>query len=386
MMVVHKKSINKKKKGRNMYELYLSMHEEKYKKVEEEKSTNDEAYVVDLEREVKIKLEEQSNLLSIKGIDRVDIQQKKGKHSIICIHYIKNMCMKNLFCNYLHQLIYSRIPTCKNYLKYNYCADRVRGSCMFRHTLENTNSNYYNDNKDEYLDDIIKFLHEKNICVNYLLGFCNLGYNCRKIHINRTRKYINIISILPKFYLDEILINKSLYTNLYSNSKKFINDMNKLRDALIVLSGEKYYDKTNISSKNEKDYNLTDHFKNTNTMMNNNNINESHHIIPNSNGTSSSRLDTPSSSNVEAYTMLNRQSAVLMDVSGMVGVHMNGVEINNKSNNNSSNAVPGVPNDSIIKVNIDRSDNNLGNSNNDNNNSNSNSNSNSNNNNNNINN
>ncbi|GAW83022.1 YTH domain-containing protein [Plasmodium gonderi] len=277
-MVSHKRIV-KRKKRKNLYELYVNMQEEKLKLVSDESRGNlhdgydeqhhgvpyaDHEHIIQLENEVRARLEEQSNLLSMKGIDRVDIQQKKGKHSIICIHYIKNMCMKNLFCNYLHQLIYAKIPTCKNFVKNNYCADKVRGSCMFRHTLENANTTTYNENKDDYLDDILKFLHEKNICVNYLLGFCNLGYNCRKSHKSKSRKFINIISILPKFYLDHILINHPLYTPLYSNHKNIINDMNKLKDALIVLSGEKYQEKqllpissnstpsyTNISKKEQ---------------------------------------------------------------------------------------------------------------------------------------
>ncbi|SCM02530.1 YTH domain-containing protein, putative [Plasmodium chabaudi chabaudi] len=268
-MDIRKKVINKKKKKKkkeDLYELYLNMYEDIYRNREEitekgegvgiKKSSND-ANRIDLEKEVKLRLEEQSNLLSIKGIDRVDIKQKKGKHSIICIHYIKNMCMKNLFCNYLHQLIYDRIPPCKNYIKYNYCSDKIRGSCMFRHTLENTNTNYYSENKEESLDEALKFLHEKNICVNYLLGFCNLGYNCRKIHKNRSIKYLNIINILPKFYLDQILINKNLYTNLYKN-QQVLNDMNKLKDALIVLSGEKYQEKNTSLTKNDRENSLSD--------------------------------------------------------------------------------------------------------------------------------
>lgn len=264
---------NKKKRKRNIYDLYIEMQKENYEDEEKRISYIDDGTIT-LEKHVKMRLEEQTNLLSIKGIDRVDIKQKKGKHSIICIHYIKNMCMKNLFCNYLHQLIYSRIPTCKNYMKYNYCADRVRGCCMFRHTLDNSNNNlYYNESKDEYLDDALKFLHEKNICVNYLLGFCSLGYGCRKIHKTKSRRYINIISTLPKFFLDSILVNKHLYTHLYNNPKKLSNDMNKLKDALIILSGEKYIDKNLSTNKNDNIVDLLnkDVIQNNN-IFNSNNI------------------------------------------------------------------------------------------------------------------
>ncbi|CRH03943.1 YTH domain-containing protein, putative [Plasmodium relictum] len=338
-MVVRKKC-NKKKKKKNLYELYLNMCEEKNKKLEGKNAD----YTIDLEKEVKIRLEEQTSLLSIKGIDRVDIKQKKGKHSIICIHYIKNMCMKNLFCNYLHQLIYSRIPTCKNYLKYNYCADKVRGSCMFRHTLENTNISHYNENKDEYLDETLKFLHEKNICVNYLLGFCALGYNCRKIHKNRSRKYINIISILPKFYLDHILINKRLYTHLYNNQKKFLNDINKLKDALIVLSGEKYYDKSN-SSKNENENSIKDVFKSSNNNNDNNiynNSNNSDNNIYNSSGiidTYDDNIDNKNNYNGKNLNIFmknnkNNTNDIIKNNQKMVGYNNNVEIISNNTTDN----------------------------------------------------
>ncbi|SBS87491.1 YTH domain-containing protein, putative [Plasmodium ovale curtisi] len=363
-MDMKKTRINKKKrKKKNVYELYLNMHKEmrtmRRDGGEEGKNESDlygdrdadrdadqdvdrdgnrvgnrladSEAVIDLEKEVKVRLEEQTNLLSIKGIDRVDIKQKKGKHSVICIHYIKNMCMKNLFCNYLHQLIYSRIPTCKNYVKYNYCADKVRGSCLFRHSVENTNAstnastntntntntNNYMENKDENLDDILKLLHEKNICVNYLLGFCNLGYNCRKVHKNKSRKYINIISFLPKFYLDHILINKRLYAHLYNNQKKFQNDMNKLKDALIVLSGEKFPDK-NSTLKNEKEnYIMETLTTNGNNLSNNDSYN---------NTVSSNRSNIANASNAENVLLGSNSSSVC--ISFGAGMEENAENVN----------------------------------------------------------
>ncbi|SBT45633.1 YTH domain-containing protein, putative [Plasmodium ovale wallikeri] len=344
-MDMKKTRINKKKrKKKNVYELYLNMRNEmsKNRRDGEEEGKNesdryadrevdrdgnrvgnrlaDREAVIDLEKEVKVRLEEQTNLLSIKGIDRVDIKQKKGKHSVICIHYIKNMCMKNLFCNYLHQLIYSRIPTCKNYVKYNYCADKVRGSCMFRHSVENTsaitNTNNYMENKDENLDDILKLLHEKNICVNYLLGFCNLGYNCRKVHKNKSRKYINIISFLPRFYLDYILINKRLYAHLYNNQKKFQNDMNKLKDALIVLSGEKFPDKNN-TLKNEKENYITETLTTNGNNMNNS---DSYNIV------SSNRHNIANTSNVENALLGSNSSNVC--ISFGAGIEENTENVN----------------------------------------------------------
>ncbi|KJP89804.1 hypothetical protein AK88_00512 [Plasmodium fragile] len=285
--MIARKRITKRRGRRNLFQLYLSMREEKCQKEVGQDDAygepphgihsnhqggahpSEQPHIMHIEKQVKMKLEEQSSLLSIKGIDRVDVQQKKGKHSIICIHYIKNMCMKNLFCNYLHQLIYAKIPACKNFLKNNYCADKVRGSCMFRHTQDNVNPGGFSENKDEHLDDVLKLLHDKNICVNYLLGFCNLGYNCKRVHKGKGRKFVNLISILPKFYLDHILINQRVYAHLYTNQRKLSSDMSKLKDALIVLSGEKYQEKVAVSANSNSLKNDKENFQTDDTSVRN---------------------------------------------------------------------------------------------------------------------
>ncbi|KAK2196631.1 bifunctional Zinc finger [Babesia duncani] len=77
---------------------------------------------------------EKAALLKLKGYDRVDIERNRGKHSIVCRHWLKGMCMKGEFCDFLHQLVYSRMPPCRSFEKNGFCIDLIRGNCIFQHT------------------------------------------------------------------------------------------------------------------------------------------------------------------------------------------------------------------------------------------------------------
>lgn len=72
-------------------------------------------------------------LLKLKGFERADIERRRGKHSVVCRHWLKNMCMKGEFCDFLHQLVYSRMPPCTIYGKIGYCPDERRGQCTMKH-------------------------------------------------------------------------------------------------------------------------------------------------------------------------------------------------------------------------------------------------------------
>ncbi|UKK02113.2 cleavage and polyadenylation specificity factor subunit 4 [Theileria orientalis] len=79
---------------------------------------------------------EKAALLRLKGFDRVDIERSRGKHSVVCRHWLKGMCMKGEFCDFLHQLVYSRMPPCKTVEKSSFCTDRLKGCCIFKHQDE----------------------------------------------------------------------------------------------------------------------------------------------------------------------------------------------------------------------------------------------------------
>lgn len=79
---------------------------------------------------------EKAALLKLKGYERADIERTRGKHSVVCRHWLKGMCMKGEFCDFLHQLVYSRMPPCRLFEKNGFCIDNQRGNCIFQHIIE----------------------------------------------------------------------------------------------------------------------------------------------------------------------------------------------------------------------------------------------------------
>ncbi|KAK1444586.1 YTH domain containing protein [Babesia gibsoni] len=79
---------------------------------------------------------EKAALLKLKGYERADIERNRGKHSVVCRHWLKGMCMKGEFCDFLHQLVYSRMPPCRLFEKNGFCIDNQRGNCIFQHIAE----------------------------------------------------------------------------------------------------------------------------------------------------------------------------------------------------------------------------------------------------------
>ncbi|ORM41928.1 30-kDa cleavage and polyadenylation specificity factor 30 [Babesia sp. Xinjiang] len=83
---------------------------------------------------------EKAVLLKLKGYERADIERTRGKHSVVCRHWLKGMCMKGEFCDFLHQLVYSRMPPCRLFEKNGFCIDNQRGNCIFQHVVEQPDS------------------------------------------------------------------------------------------------------------------------------------------------------------------------------------------------------------------------------------------------------
>eukprot|EP00371_Babesia_bovis_P003106 XP_001611753.1 YT521-B-like family protein [Babesia bovis T2Bo] len=83
---------------------------------------------------------EKAALLKLKGYERADIERNRGKHSVVCRHWLKGMCMKGEFCDFLHQLVYSRMPPCRLFEKNGFCIDNQRGNCIFQHIVEQPES------------------------------------------------------------------------------------------------------------------------------------------------------------------------------------------------------------------------------------------------------
>jgi len=107
----------------------------------------------------------------------------RGRHSIVCKHWMKDLCMKGDKCDFLHQFDPSRMPECMLWLKFGKCTDP---DCTFRHVA--------NADRPE--------------CQRYRLGFCRYGLICRSRHDRLPKE--GLPDILPDWFLNSLIVNAYL--------------------------------------------------------------------------------------------------------------------------------------------------------------------------------
>lgn len=107
----------------------------------------------------------------------------RGRHSIVCKHWLRNLCMKGEKCDFLHQYDPNRMPECVFWLKFGKCNDP---ECVFRHVAPS----------------------ERPECQRYRLGFCRHGAMCRSRHERLPREALP--ELLPDWFLDSLLLNPHL--------------------------------------------------------------------------------------------------------------------------------------------------------------------------------
>ncbi|CAM9148497.1 unnamed protein product [Chrysoparadoxa australica] len=90
-----------------------------------------------------------------------DLRADPRHRTIVCRHWIKGLCQKGDYCDYLHQMDLDKMPVCKWG-----SACMARPNCMFKHVEE----------------------EEKPECVFYQQGFCKLGPLCRYKHVKRQQE------------------------------------------------------------------------------------------------------------------------------------------------------------------------------------------------------
>lgn len=101
-----------------------------------------------------------------------------GRHTIVCKHWLRDLCMKGDKCDFLHQYDLARMPECVQWSRFGKCPDN---DCDFRHDTE------------------------KMECQKYKFGFCKLGSQCRMRHDKLSRTYLP--ETIPDWYLKEIIPN-----------------------------------------------------------------------------------------------------------------------------------------------------------------------------------
>ncbi|PHJ23218.1 zinc finger (ccch type) motif-containing protein [Cystoisospora suis] len=187
----------------------------------------DPGFHFSFEDAVEKQLEEEGRLLNEQGVPRADCVSGRhwGKHTVVCRHWWKGMCMKGDFCDFLHQLIYHRMPVCRNEVC---CPDTRRGCCPFKHedlpaaAAPGTSSSSAHSGvptpgdlstvpdftSTDYVSGVVG-VQQQQECIHYFLGFCKLGPKCRRKHTPRNRN--EIPPVLPSWYLDLILANPNVF-------------------------------------------------------------------------------------------------------------------------------------------------------------------------------
>ncbi|KAH8739482.1 zf-CCCH zinc finger protein [Cryptosporidium ryanae] len=159
-------------------------------------------YKLKLEDTIEMMEDERIRLLQNQSVSRYD-PNIRGRHSVVCRHWIRNMCMKGDFCDFLHQYDNERMPPCFNYQKYGVCIDEALGNCPFKHKADDT-----------------------PLCAQYFLGFCKYGPKCKRRHEPKSRNEIH--DFLPDSFLFSVIKNKDLVPNMDSETFSIVKEIEEI--------------------------------------------------------------------------------------------------------------------------------------------------------------
>lgn len=106
------------------------------------------------------------------------IMRPGGRHTIVCKHWLRDLCMKGDKCDFLHQYDLARMPECTQWSRMGRCIDQ---ECDFRHDTERIE------------------------CQKFKFGFCKLGGQCKMRHERHMRPYLP--EVIPDWYLKELVPN-----------------------------------------------------------------------------------------------------------------------------------------------------------------------------------
>jgi len=140
----------------------------------------------DFEAEIDAKDALRKASLKADGTTSSESAAVRGRHSIVCKHWLRNLCMKGDKCDFLHQYDPNRMPECVFWLKSGKCNDP---DCIFRHVQAS----------------------ERPECQRYRLGFCRYGPMCRSRHDRLPRDALP--ELLPDWFLDSLVLNAHLIPN-----------------------------------------------------------------------------------------------------------------------------------------------------------------------------
>lgn len=108
-----------------------------------------------------------------KGADCL-YRHSKGEKNTVCKHWIRGLCKKMDYCEFLHLYDLNKMPVCHFFREYGKCS---RPECHFLHIT-----------KENQVKD----------CPWYDRGFCKHGPNCRNRHVRRRACLDYLAGFCPK--------------------------------------------------------------------------------------------------------------------------------------------------------------------------------------------
>ena len=100
----------------------------------------------------------------------------------VCKFWLENRCKKGETCEYHHQIITNKLPECPTFQTNGYC--QKGRECKYKHSEKQIKEcPYYLSGYCKDGEKVCKYQHiKREICMNYTLGFCPEGPNCKFYH------------------------------------------------------------------------------------------------------------------------------------------------------------------------------------------------------------
>lgn len=109
---------------------------------------------------------------------RCQYRHARNDRLIVCKHWLRGLCKKDEFCEYLHEFDLSKMPECYFFSKFGECSNT---ECMYRHIDPEKKRNECPYFARGFCKHGPKCRHrhvKKVACANYLAGFCKDGPEC----------------------------------------------------------------------------------------------------------------------------------------------------------------------------------------------------------------
>lgn len=122
-------------------------------------------------------------------------------NKIVCKHWLRGLCKKNLNCEFLHEYNLRKMPECLFFSKNGFCTQSP--DCLYLHIDPKSKIPECDSYKKGFCKDgpnCTKRHVRKTACPNYLYGFCPDGPDCSMTHPK-----MGIITDRMKFKSDDEL-------------------------------------------------------------------------------------------------------------------------------------------------------------------------------------